>query len=103
MASYSDSIQVKSFSFQRDPSLPPPEVCDWLLAQNWPGPSRVNMQSNGGAECIEECCIARGSIGRDGMIDLLLPQADLETLREDARARAAIAWLRDQEAQRECN
>jgi hypothetical protein len=96
MASYSDSIKISSFYFRRDPHLPSPEVCDWLLAQEWSKPGRINYQSTDSSGCIEECGHSYAGIGANEMIDLFLPAGALEILREDAKARAALGWIQAQ-------
>ena len=74
-------------SIQRDPHLPPPEVCDWLLAQEWSKSMEINVS------CAESCgekndyCQAIAAIGRDECIDLMLPMEALQVLREDAGTR----------------
>jgi hypothetical protein len=62
---------------ERDPHLPHPEVCDWLLRQEWSAPDTV------------DCCEASTAIGRDETLDLVLPSFGLKVLREDQAARAA--------------
>lgn len=96
MVLYSDSIKIPSFYFRRDPHLPSPEVCDWLLAQEWSSPGRINHQSHLRNGYIEDCCQTTAAIGRDECAELFLPAGALEILREDAKARAAIEWMQDQ-------
>lgn len=96
MASYSDSIQIRAFNYTRDSHLPAPEVCDWLLAQEWSKPGRIDIQSREGNGYTEECRRARAEIGKDEVIDLFIPAGAIEVLREDARARAAVEWMQDQ-------
>jgi hypothetical protein len=74
---------------ERDPHLPHPEVCDWLLRQEWSAPATVHVRSDGHPGFTVDCCEASAAIGRDEMIDLLLPSFGLQVLREDQAARAA--------------
>lgn len=76
----------------RDPHLPPPEVCDWLLSQEWSNPSRVNVSSKHGKGYTNDCCQTSAAIGRDETIDLLLSSFGLQILQEDAAARRADAY-----------
>ena len=71
----------------RDSHLPPPEVCDWLLSQEWSKPSTVHVRSKYHKGHINDCCETSAAIGRDETIDLLLPSFGLQVLREDAVAR----------------
>jgi len=74
-------------SIQRDPHLPPPEVCDWLLEQEWSKPAVVHISS---PECTgwrDDSCRSTAALGRDGVIELLAFAEDLEMLREDQRQR----------------
>jgi hypothetical protein len=96
MASYSDSIKIPSFYFRRDPHMPSPEVCEWLLAREWSEPGRVDVQSREGNGYTEECCRATAVISKDEIMDLFLPAGALEILREDAKARAALGWIQAQ-------
>jgi hypothetical protein len=96
MASYSDSVHIRAFNYTRDSALPAPEVCDWLLVQEWSKPGRIDVQSREGSGYTEECCRARAMIGKDECIDLFLPAGAIFVLREDARARAAVEWMQDQ-------
>lgn len=77
---------------KRDPHLPHPEVCDWLLSQEWSKPSTVFYNSEQGKGYINDCCEASAAIGRDEIIDLLLPLLGLQILREDVVARQADAY-----------
>jgi hypothetical protein len=77
---------------KRDPHLPPPEVCDWLLGRKWSAPSTVKVSSDHHDGETYECCEACAAIGANGMIDLLLPTIELQILQEDAAARQANAY-----------
>lgn len=77
---------------KRDPHLPHPEVCDWLLSQEWSKPSTVFYNSEQAKGYINDCCEASAAIGRDEIIDLLLPSFGLQILREDAAARQADTY-----------
>ena len=72
---------------QRDPHLPPPEVCDWLLAQEWSEPATVNVSSVAGDSEMYDHCQTTAELGRDECIDLMLPVEALQVLREDAATR----------------
>lgn len=77
---------IPPMTAQRDPHLPPPEVCDWLLAQEWSKSTDVTVS------CVESWsaksgCQAIAAIGRDEYIDLILPMEALQVLREDAETR----------------
>lgn len=85
---------------QRDEYLPSPEVCDWLLAQEWSEPATVHVNSPESTGWRDDCCRATAALGRDGVIELLAFAEDLEMLREDQRQRAEaidglVSTLRD--------
>ena len=82
---------------QRDPYLPPPEVCDWLLAQEWSEPATINVSSVAGDSEMYDHCQTTAELGRDECIDLMLPVEALQLLREDAAARREAIELRRQE------
>lgn len=81
---------------KRDPHLPPPEVCDWLLSQEWSGsiPETVisypkgnptgNSRSRLFGYKATRCVIGADEIGR-----VFLPVEALEVLRADQAARRA--------------
>ena len=72
---------------KRDPHLPSPEICDWLLRQAWSTPSDITVSSKR-YECVSyDCCEAVTAIGADQIIDLLLSNEGLAILRDDAVAR----------------
>lgn len=72
---------------KRDPRLPSPEICDWLLRQAWSAPSDVAV-SGKSYECVlHDCCEATTAIGTNEIIDLLLSGEGLAVLRDDAVAR----------------
>lgn len=77
---------------KRDPHLPPPEVCDWLLGLMWSAPSTTKVSNNHHSSEIYECHEAYAAIGADGMIDLLLPTVEFQILQKDAEARQAGAY-----------
>jgi hypothetical protein len=77
---------------KRDPHLPHPEVCDWLLSQEWSEPDTVKVSSDRQESETYDCCEASAAIGRDEIIDLLLPLLGLQILREDVVARQADAY-----------
>ena len=72
----------------RDPYLPSPEVCDWLLAQTWSEPDTCIIDGPEGKSEIYDCCQATAALGRDECIDLVLPAEGIKMLREDQRQRA---------------
>jgi hypothetical protein len=79
---------------KRDSHLPPPEVCDWLLSQEWSEPDTIPLTLDGKNQ---DGWIANGSqatspIGRNGYVTLLLDGYDLQILQEDAVARKAEAY-----------
>lgn len=78
----------------RDPHLPPPEVCDWLLSQNWSEaiPLTVITYPAGHPDGIyrsEKFDYASTStaIGSDEIADVFLPVEVIEVLRADQVAR----------------
>jgi len=68
---------------QRDEYLPSPQVCDWLLAQEWSGPDTCIIDGPEGKSEIYDCCQATAALGRDECIDLVLPAGGIKMLRED--------------------
>ena len=77
--------------YERDPHLPPPEVCDWLLRQKWGHertlkwsaecPSRRRVVESGVRHGNHESVVA---IGANEIGHLQLCAEALEVLREDA-------------------
>jgi hypothetical protein len=74
-------------AYKRDPHLPSPEVCDWLLSLEWSKPSTVKVIADDGSSEIYDCCIARPALGRDEMIDLALPADGIKMLQAEALVR----------------
>jgi hypothetical protein len=81
-------------SIQRDPHLPPPEVCDWLLAQEWSEaiPTAITTFPLGGPGGIDKHTTynhvyARAALGADEVFAIELPVEALAVLRADAEAR----------------
>jgi hypothetical protein len=72
---------------KRDQYLPAPEVCDWLIAQEWSPPSTIYVQSAHVKSEIYECSEALVELGRDHCARFLLPAESIAMLREDQRAR----------------
>jgi hypothetical protein len=79
---------------QRDPHLPPPEVCDWLLAQEWSEaiPTAITTFPLGGPGGIDghtayDHVYARAALGADEVFAIELPVEALAVLRADAEAR----------------
>ena len=80
----------------RDPHLPPPAVCDWLLEQAWPGvipETRIDFQGGSPDGVAGSHLIgywrARVEIGTDEGGRIFLPDTALDILRKDAAARSA--------------
>lgn len=78
----------------RDPHLPPPDVCDWLLEQDWSGliPKAVITYPKGNPEGVTrseqfDYCSATTAIGADEICHVSLPVEALEALKADQRAR----------------
>jgi hypothetical protein len=81
-------------SIQRDLHLPPPEVCDWLLAQEWSEaiPTTLTTFHPGGPGGITmhtayDHVHARAALGADEVFAIELPVEALAVLRADAEAR----------------
>lgn len=74
---------------KRDPHLPSPEICDWLLRRAWSTPSDVTISSKHCKGVSYDCCETTAAIGANEIIDLLLPSESLAVLRDDAVARKA--------------
>ena len=79
---------------QRDPHLPSPEVCDWLLAQEWSEaiPSTIITYPEGGpfgksGSARMFSVFASAAFGTDLIIELELPEEALAMLRADANDR----------------
>jgi len=79
---------------KRDPHLPPPEVCDWLLERDWPGviPETVITYPKGNPKGITrserfDYFSTITAIGADQTCHISLPVEALEVLRADQRAR----------------
>lgn len=77
---------------RRDPFLPAPAVCDWLLSLEWSKPFTVHVRSRHHRGHTMDCCEASAAIGADGMIDLQLPTVELQILQQDAESRQADAY-----------
>jgi hypothetical protein len=81
----------------RDPHLPPPAVCDWLLEQTWPGvipETRIDFQDGSPDGVAGSHLIgyqqARVAIGADEGGRIFLPDEALDFLRVDAVNRSKI-------------
>ena len=81
----------------RDPHLPPPAVCDWLLEQKWPGvipETRIDFQGGSPDGVAGSHLIgyqqARVAIGVDQGGRIFLPDEGLEVLRKDAENRSEV-------------
>ena len=75
--------------YKRDPYLPSPEVCDWLLSLKWSKPSTVYLSADNDSRSSEifYCCRATAALGRDECIDIVLPEAGIKMLQKDAAER----------------
>jgi hypothetical protein len=87
---------------QRDPHLPSPEVCDWLLAQEWSEaiPTTLTTFHPGGPGGITmhaayDHVHARAALGADEVFAIELPVEALAVLRADAEARRKANRLGD--------
>ncbi len=90
------SYPLTTMTYSRDPHLPPPEVCDWLLEQRWSGciPKTLILYPDGSAQGIaqselfdyETTCAA---IGADEIGRIFLPDEALNVLHKDRAARRA--------------
>jgi hypothetical protein len=88
----------------RDPHMPPPEVCDWLLAQEWSGviPTAITAFPDGGpggiaAHTAYNHIYAKSALGTDETFGIELPAEALEVLIEDAVARLESTELKRRE------
>ena len=75
--------------YKRDPHLPSPEVCDWLLSLEWSKPSTVYLSADNDSRSSEifDCCRATAALGRDECVDVALPDAGIKMLQKDAEDR----------------
>jgi hypothetical protein len=71
---------------KRDPHLPSPEICDWLLRQAWSAPPEVTVSGKSYKSVSHDCC-ATTAIGTNEYINLLLSGSGLAVLLDDAVAR----------------
>jgi hypothetical protein len=79
--------------YTRDPYLPAPEVCDWLFSLDWEGPFFAELRTPRLKGVRPNALAASAALGRDHMVELFIDEDDLPALKEDARARAAVARL----------
>ena len=85
---------------QRDPHLPPPEVCDWLCSLEWSEvvPSTITTYPEGGP-CVKRrrnfSVFAEAAFGTDHIIEIELPEDGLAVLRADVEARRAADEVND--------
>lgn len=84
-------------SIQRDPHLPPPEVCDWLLTQEWSEviPTAVTTFSDGDYFGVTGWTAygqryARAAVLGDAELAIALSDVILQELRADAEARMGL-------------
>lgn len=68
---------------QRDEYLPSPEVCDWLLEQEWSKPATCIVDGPDSRGEINDCCQAIAALGVDEYFTLVLPADGIKMLRED--------------------
>jgi len=92
----------------RDPHLPPPAVCDWLLEQKWSEriPSIEMTFSEGGAFGSSRSALngyheADMAIGRDETALLFMPHEALDVLRKDQDDRRAALEQKRQASEAE--
>ena len=91
-------------SIQRDPHLPPPEVCDWLLAQEWSEvvPTAVTSFPAGGPSGITkheayDSVYGRAAFGANEVLAIEMPVEALQLLEEDAWVRREAIALKRRE------
>ena len=91
-------------SIQRDPHLPPPEVCDWLLAQEWSEvvPTAVTSFPASGPSGITkheayDHVYARAALGANEIFAIEMPVEALQLLEEDAWIRREVIALKRRE------
>jgi hypothetical protein len=87
------AYQSMTRKYTRDTHLPHPGVCDWLLSLEWEGPFRAELRTPRFKGVRPNALAASAALGRDHMVELFIDEDDLAALKEDARARAAMAWL----------
>lgn len=88
---------IPPMTAQRDPHLPPPEVCDWLLAQEWSEvvPTAVTSFPAGGPSGITkheayDHVYARAALGANEVAAIEMPVEALQLLEEDAWIRMGL-------------
>jgi hypothetical protein len=81
-------------TYSRDPHLPPPEVCDWLLEHRWSGciPKTLILYPDGAPHGITQSELldyetAHAAIGADEIARVFLSDEALTLLHEDRTAR----------------
>jgi hypothetical protein len=81
-------------TYSRDPHLPPPEVCDWLLEHRWSGciPKTLILYPDGAPHGITQSELfdyetAHTAIGADEIARVFLSDEALTLLHEDRTAR----------------
>jgi hypothetical protein len=91
-------------SIQRDPHLPPPEVCDWLLAQRWSEvvPTAITTFPAGGPSGITkheayDSVYGRAALGANEVLAIEMPVEALQLLEEDAWIRREAIALKRRE------
>lgn len=86
-------------SYRRDPHLPDPIICDWLLQQKWSGSVECTdiRFSNGKTEScmLMNFLHATIGVGTDYAVEVFVPDELIEFLRDDARARQAMQALEE--------
>lgn len=85
--------------YRRDPHLPDPIICDWLLRQEWSESVEcVDIKfSNGETESsmLMNFLHATVGVGADHIIEVFIPDQLIQLLRDDARARQAFQTLKE--------
>jgi hypothetical protein len=101
-------------TYYRDPHLPPPDVCDWLLEQRWSGciPKTLILYPDGAPHGITQSELfdyetACAAIGVDEIGRVFLTDEALTLLHEDRTARRIAldqkrAALLEDELSRKC-
>ncbi|MFN7834822.1 MAG: hypothetical protein ACK5NY_03390 [Burkholderiaceae bacterium] len=75
--------------YKRDPHLPPPEVCDWLLSQKWEGPEPVEVKTSKYKATHTNALCATAALGTNDTVELLIDADALEVIQKDARDRVS--------------
>lgn len=89
----------RKLGYRRDPHLPDPIICDWLLQQEWSENVKcVDIHFSQGETArsrLFNFLHATVEMGADNMIEVFAPAELLPLLRDDAQARQAVQALED--------